>query len=99
VTRSSSNEAGLSVRYFTRLSLQSFGTIRSNCEVLKASGYAAFLSTLTENGNRRCSALISFLKNRFAAETSRFALSINSIACPSLSTARYRYLHVFPTLM
>lgn len=27
--------------------------------------------------SRRCSALISFLKNRFAAETSRFALSLN----------------------
>src|SRR5215212_6410992 len=44
--------------------------------------------TLIENGRRRCSALISFLKNLFAAETSRLALSMNSIVCPSLSTAR-----------
>jgi hypothetical protein len=55
--------------------------------------------TEVENERRRCSALISFLKNRFAAETSRFALSMNSIVLPSLSVARYRYLHDFPTLM
>src|SRR5215207_2227810 len=84
-------------RYFTRLSLQSFGTTRSAYEALKASGYAAFLSTLIENGRRRCSALIIFLKNRFAAQTSRFALSMNSIVLPSLSTARYRYSHDFQT--
>lgn len=32
--------------------------------------------------------LITFLKERFAAGTSRFALSINSIVLPAESTAR-----------
>ncbi len=50
--------------------------------MLKGSGYAAFLSTLIENGRRRCSALISFLRKRFAAETSRLALSMNSFIGP-----------------
>jgi hypothetical protein len=76
---SGSDAEELLFRYFTRLSLQSFGMIRSSCEVLNASGHAAFLSTLMEKGRRRCSALIDFLKNRFAAETSRLALSMNSI--------------------
>src|SRR5918998_4892697 len=49
------------------------------------------------NGSRRWSALIIFLKKRFAAETSRFAESMNSIVFPSLSTARYRYFHCLPT--
>jgi hypothetical protein len=34
------------VRYFTRLNLQSWGSTFSLCEVVNASGYAAFLSML-----------------------------------------------------
>ena len=49
------------------------------------------------NGNLRWSALTSFLKNRFAAGTSRFALSMNSIVPPVESPARYRYFHSVPT--
>jgi hypothetical protein len=45
------------------------------------------------NGSLRWSGLISFLKKRFAAETPRFALSINAIVQPEESTARYRYFH------
>jgi hypothetical protein len=41
--------------------------------------------------------LINFLKKRFAAETSRFALSMNSIVHPAESTARYKYFHSVPT--
>ena len=47
--------------------------------------------------NLRRSALISFLKNRFAAETSRLAESMDSIVWPAESTARYRYPHPVPT--
>jgi hypothetical protein len=36
-----------------------------------------------------CSALINFLKNRFAAETSRLALSMNSIIGVRDATAAY----------
>jgi hypothetical protein len=38
-------------------------------------------------------------KGRVAARTSRFTLSINSIVFPSLSAARYMYLHRFPILI
>ncbi len=37
------------VRYFVRLSLQSLGSTLSSCEVVKASGYEACLSTEMEN--------------------------------------------------
>jgi len=84
-------------KYFTRRRRQSFGSTFSSCEVAKASGKAARLSTEIENGSRRWSARIIFLKKRFAALISRLAESINSMVFPSLSTARYRYLHVFPT--
>lgn len=36
-------------RYFTRLSLQSFGTIRSTCEVLKASADLGLLLILSSS--------------------------------------------------
>jgi hypothetical protein len=39
----------------------------------------------------------TILKRRPAAETSRLAESMNSIVCPPLSTARWRYLHDFQT--
>lgn len=42
------------------------------------------------------SALIIFLKKRFAAETSRFTLSMNLIVWPGESTARYKYFHSGP---
>lgn len=67
------------LRYFTRLSLQSEGWIFSIIEAANASGYEACLSVPTVNSNLRWSALINFLKKRFAAETSRLAVSINSI--------------------
>jgi hypothetical protein len=40
------------------------------------------------NGSLRWPTLFSFLKKRFAAGTSRFALSMNSMAVPAESTAR-----------
>jgi hypothetical protein len=52
-----------------------------------------------KNGSRRCPALIIFLKKRYAAETSRFAPSMNSMVWPSSSAARHGYLHLFPTLI
>lgn len=79
------------VRYLVLRSLQSFGRTFSSCETVKASGYTAFLSTDMENGGLLWLALITFLKNRFTAGISRFALNINSIVFPSLSMARHRY--------
>jgi hypothetical protein len=45
----------------------------------------AFLSTLMEKRRGTVIGPHHLLKNRFAAETSRLALSINSMVCPCLS--------------
>ena len=86
-------------RYFTRLSLQSKGSTFSSCDEVKASGYEACLSTLIENGSRRWSARMTFLKKRLAAERSRFAESMNegggTLLIEGTGTA---YFHWLPTL-
>jgi hypothetical protein len=82
----------------TRRSLQSRGKTFSLTEVANTSGYEACLSVPIVKGRRRCPALISLLKKRFAAETSRLALSMNSIVYPVESTARYKYFHSVPAL-
>jgi hypothetical protein len=50
-----------------------------------------------EDGYDRLSS--SSRKNRFAADTSRFAHSMNSMLFPVESMARYNYLQLFPTLI
>lgn len=83
-------------RYFTRRSLQSEGRIFSFTEEAKASGYEACLPAPIVSGSRRRSALISPLKKRSAAGTSRRALGLNPVVCPAESTALYRSFHSGP---
>jgi hypothetical protein len=52
---------------------------------------------LMVNDNLRWPALIIFLINRSAAETSHLALSMNSIVQPMKSEVRYKYVYPVPT--
>jgi hypothetical protein len=66
-------------------------------EAANAPGYEACFSVPTVKGSRRRSALINFLRKRFAAETARLALGMDPIVLAAESAARHEYFHALPT--
>jgi len=70
--------------------------LRHNSPCLCGAECLRISRVLIDRDGERQAAVLSphhLLEKCSAAETSRFALSINSRVRPSLSTARYRYLH------